>query len=100
MSNDPLFSLNNLSNDPNFNFINTISGNSDVEEEDSHFDFSDSPYFDRNISCNYMDETQYVRLEKNKNKFSYMSLNIQSLPSKFNSFNEMISIRTIVHQML
>ena len=91
MSNDPLFSLNNLSNDPNFNFINTISGNSDVEEEDSHFDFSDSPYFDRNISCNYMDETQYVRLEKNNNKFSYMSLNIQSLPSKFNSFNEMIS---------
>ena len=38
-----------------------------------------------------MDETQYVRLEKNNNKFSYMSLNIQSLPSKFNSFNEMIS---------
>ena len=90
MANDHLFSLNNLSKDPSFNFLHTFSYLTYAEEDESSFDFSDSPYYNRNISCSYIDELTFVNTFNNLPNFSYMSLNIQSLSSKFAEFNELI----------
>ena len=91
MDDELVYSLDNLSNDPAFNFLNTISETTNAEEDYKMYDFSDSPYHNCNILCSYMDETKFSNTYKNLKNFSFMSLNIQSLPSKFIEFNDMIS---------
>jgi exonuclease III len=39
----------------------------------------------------YSDEISYVNLQKTKQNFSVLSVNIQSLPAKFNEFQEFIN---------
>ena len=91
MDDEFTYSLDNFSNDPAFNFLNTISETTDADEDNKMYDFSDSPYNNCNILCSYMDETKFSCTYKNLKKFSFMSLNIQSLPSKFIDLNDMIS---------
>ena len=55
-------------------------------------DVNDSPYSKLKLSCSYMDETQFVTKFSNRKKFSYLSWNIQSLPAKFNEFQEFINV--------
>ena len=85
------FSLPNLSNNPNFDFSNSLFNSNffiNPNHEYNHID--DSPYSNLEMLCNYFDETTFVNKYNTSNKFSYMSLNIQSLPSKFNEFSEFI----------
>ena len=53
-------------------------------------DINDSPYSNLDVQRTYFDENQYVTNFKNLKKFSIHSLNIQSLPSKFTEFQELI----------
>ena len=90
MDNDSDFSLNNLNTNPSFNFCNSLL-NSDLYSLNSHDDnIDDSPYSNLQVQCNYFDENQFASKYFNSNKFSIMSFNIQSLPSKFNEFQELI----------
>ena len=90
MADEPIYSLDNFANDPKFNFLNTLSENTDAEEDNLSYEFSDSPYHNHNVLCSYIDESKFTSTYKNSNNFSYMSLNIQSLPAKYTEFNELI----------
>ena len=50
-----------------------------------------SPYTNHNISCEFYDTNAFISNFKNSSNFSLMSLNIQSLPSKFSDFEELIN---------
>ena len=55
-------------------------------------DFDDSPYHNLNFNCNYHDEDEAVeKLTKNKGNLLCLSLNIQSLPSKFVEFSDLLN---------
>ena len=55
-------------------------------------DFDDSPYHNLNFNCNYHDEDGAVeKLTKNKGNLLCLSLNIQSLPSKFVEFSDLLN---------
>ena len=83
-------SLNNILSDPRFNFLSLFE--EEIEEDpvpdsffiNNHF----SPYANINISCNYIDILNLNELKQGK--LNIMSLNIQSLPAKFNEFSELI----------
>ena len=88
MANLNKFSLNNISSNSEFDFLSLFNN-------DNHAgiinDFvNDSPYADINLSCSYLDESQFVQKFKNFKQLSFMSFNIQSLPSKFADFQELI----------
>jgi Reverse transcriptase (RNA-dependent DNA polymerase)/Endonuclease/Exonuclease/phosphatase family len=91
MDNDMQFSIDNLASDPKFNFLNTVLQNDD--ENDSW----ESPYDNLTNNSVYCDELSYYANYKNCNDFSMMTLNIQSLPSKFNEFNEFVSMLNLNH---
>jgi exonuclease III len=76
-------------NNPNYDFLHRIRNVDD--SNDSHFSINDSPYSDCNIKCNYIDEVGYYEQYKNCKDLAIMSLNVQSLPSKFSEFSEMIA---------
>ena len=59
MDDELVYSLDNLSNDPAFNYLNTMSETTDAEEDYQMYDFSDSPYHNCNILCSHMDETKF-----------------------------------------
>ena len=87
MDNDDLF-LNNLASNPNYDLLKTFCD----YDIDGNFDFSsESPYENANFSCDYIDPVAYSSKFKNIKDITLMSLNIQSLPSKFNDFKELIS---------
>jgi Reverse transcriptase (RNA-dependent DNA polymerase)/Endonuclease/Exonuclease/phosphatase family len=48
-----------------------------------------SPYSDLNIQCNYMDVNQYIASKNNCDKFSFCSLNIQSVHAKFSALEDL-----------
>ncbi len=87
MNNSP-FSLSNLENNQDFNFLEQLS-KSDLFEVSNDIN-NDSPYCNIDLHCKYHDEMQYVSSYANTNAVTYMSLNIQSLQSKFSQFQEMI----------
>ena len=78
MDNDSIYSLKNITNNSSFDFLNLFKNN-DLNDNDINDD-NDSPYNYADFSCTYMDETKFIDTYKNCKKFSYMSLNIQSLP--------------------
>ena len=75
------FSLDNLSNNPAFNFLNVLSNCS--AEDDNSFISIDSPFNSTDISCQYMCEKEFTDKFSSLRKPSVLSLNIQSLASKF-----------------
>ena len=81
------FSLDNLNNSPSFNFFNSLS-NSELYNDEN---YDDSPYSNLDVSCKYYDEIQFTSKFQNVKNFSFLSLNIQSLPAKFNEFQEFIN---------
>ena len=86
------FSLSSLSSNPNFDFSNSLlNSNFFINNNLDNNPNDDSPYSNLDLICNYLDETSFVNKYKATNKFSYFSLNIQSLPSKFNEFSELIN---------
>jgi exonuclease III len=62
-----------------------------LQNNDRFINVKDSPYLDSNIFCSYVDELQFYDKYKGDKRFSVMSLNVQSLPAKFNEFAEMLS---------
>ncbi len=80
----------NLASNPAFDFVKLLL-NSDSTFGNEDDTFEDSPYSYKDISSSYMDETEHCTLFSNINNFSIFSVNIQSLPSKFNEFNELIT---------
>lgn len=88
-------SLDNLSKDKNYDFLNILS--SSVHDSNRASDFfldhnDDSPYFNCKFNCKYVDESNVSIIDKpSKSKLMIMSLNIQSLPSKFNDFEDLIT---------
>ena len=79
------FSLNNLSNNPNFNFLNSLKKHADEDENIPDFTFNNSPYENTLFLCEYSSEIDILKKFKNQNKPSVLSINIQSLQAKFNS---------------
>jgi hypothetical protein len=77
-------SIDNLASDPNFNFLNKLSSNSDDD------DFLSSPYDNIINNSSYLDEYTYHSNFKNCNDFSMLTFNIQSLPANFSQFSEFI----------
>jgi hypothetical protein len=88
------FSLADLMSDPKFDFLHQILSNDCESNQNLNANFSsdvpDNPYSDFSFSCNYYDESQFISKYKNLKKFSFLSLNTQSLPSKHSELSEFI----------
>ena len=85
------FSLNELTINPKFNFLDTLNPNADEDDNLPNFTFTDSPYETATFSCEYLSEVETINKYKNANKPSVLSINIQSLQSKFNNFSTFIN---------
>ena len=90
MDNPIPFSLADLLSNPKFNFLNSFNQSNTSDLPDSYNDVNDNPYDLSTIKCTYMDENQFATCLAFKKKFSFMSLNIQSISSKFSEFSEFI----------
>jgi len=83
------FSINNLSVNPNIDFLNNLFNQGAADDPDN---FSGSPYDSTNISCKYLDPLEYANQNRNSKNVSILTLNIQSLSAKFKEFSELIQI--------
>ena len=91
MASNAEFSLNNLNTNPSFNFSNALYNSDFFRNTNGDENVDDSPYSNIDVHCNYFDENQFVNKYRNITNFSCLSLNIQSLPAKFNEFQEFIN---------
>ena len=91
MGSNDSFSLADLMSDPKFDFLHQFLSN-DCANPNTHFlnDFSDNPYEEFSITSNYFDESQFISKFSNLKKFSFLSLNTQSLPAKYCELSEFI----------
>jgi len=71
---------NEIKSNPELNFLNKILDNDQSDEF-----FIDSPYSLTNFDCSYITENSYINLNHSASKFNILSLNIQSLPAKYES---------------
>jgi endonuclease/exonuclease/phosphatase family metal-dependent hydrolase len=82
------FSIDNFSNDPKYDFLNSLFSN----DEPNPYDYSESPYDVCNISSIYTTEYEFIKLKNVKNQASVMSFNIQSISAKFNEFFNFVAL--------
>ena len=86
--------LGNLSSNKNFDFLNCINSTNPGSQSDAfnflNTDNLDSPYLNSTFSCNYMDEKEFCKNFKKEKRLSIMSLNVQSLASKFADLKELL----------
>jgi len=82
--------LESIERDPDYNFLNKFNTEHDILVFDQN-DLPDSPFKDLENSCNYYDENSLCSKFSTYDNFSAMSINIQSLPAKFNQFNLLIN---------
>ena len=87
--NNNQFSIYNIEGDSSFDFISTLN-NSDPDVS-NNFEFSDSPYDNSTLSCQYIDESKYSCNFGSSNGLILCSINIQSISSKFSEFSQMIN---------
>lgn len=80
-----LLSTENLSQSNIYNFKNLIENNMDNGQRNPD---NDSPYFDIEIDSNYYDIDEFMRLKNAHSNISLLSLNINSLASKFTKFKD------------
>jgi len=81
--------LQDLIDNPNYDFIQQLIKDNDLNDDD--YNYSDSPYDNSSFLCSYVDPLNY-KITYNPNSLSFMSLNIQSLHSKFNEFSDLIAL--------
>jgi hypothetical protein len=86
----PDFSLKNLTSNPTFNFVNNLCDNNDNFDPNSNNFIQDSPYATSIFSCSYSDPVVFAQTNLNLKQFSIMTLNIQSISSKFDELSELI----------
>ena len=86
-------SLNNISRDQAFDFLHTLAMNDTIVHSPSDNNVpDDSPYNNIKLQCSYLNEYQFIEKYKNLNELSFMSFNIQSLPSKFSELQILIQL--------
>jgi hypothetical protein len=90
MANLNNFDIDNLSVNPNFDFIKTLLNKDGNDGAD--FDFVESPYLTSNIRCDYTDPVSYSNDFKNLTELSVLSLNVQSLSAKFSELKDLITL--------
>ena len=79
-----------IDSNPNLNFINKILQTDDNSDNDFLFSNNEfSPYSEINFNCSYTNLEQIHNL--NNSNLSVMSINIQSLPGKFNELSDMLT---------
>jgi hypothetical protein len=88
------FNLGNLTDNPNFDFLKILSSFSDDNDFENSSSFlnnseNDSPYNASSFNSVYTDITSMCNSPLNNN-INIMSLNVQSLPSKFSELNDLI----------
>jgi hypothetical protein len=81
--------LNSLVNNPNFDFISNIST---LPDNSTDFDLIYSPYLISNFHTSYTDTHELIAKINNSKFFTSLSLNIQSLASKYNELKDLINI--------
>jgi len=86
---DDVISLDNIINNPDFDFLSHLMTSNDDNDNNEVLN-NVSPYDNVDSNCIYIDEIDYIREFKDKKNQTFMSLNIQSLPSKFNELEELI----------
>jgi len=83
---DPTFFLQNLASNPQFDFIESLSGNPDDDDDL----YSSSPYESSNFNCSYYDPVKFASEFSNLKNLTIMSINVQSISAKFNELSELI----------
>ena len=86
------FSLGSINVNPNLNFLNILSSNN----KNDQYDFldtndADSPYSNSKFSCYYFHDLDFVNKYKGDKRLKILSLNMQSILSKFSEFKDWIS---------
>ena len=82
--------IDEIDSNANFNFINKILQNDLNSDNDFLFSNNEfSPYSEINFNCSYINPDQIHNL--NNSNLSVMSLNIQSLPVKFNELTDLLA---------
>ena len=80
--------------DPNFDFLHLFATNSDEADSTPLFndpENQDSPYLASKFSTQFMDTLTFSSNFSNSLDISFLTLNIQSLPSKYNELCELIN---------
>jgi len=81
---DNLFNLDSLTINPSYDFINNLQSN-----DNNDFDIQ-SPYDLNTFDCSYSDLESFNLKFNNDPNVSILSLNIQSISSKYNELKEVI----------
>ena len=88
MQSNSKYSLNNIVGDSSFDFLSVLN-DSDPDFE-NNFEFSDSPYDNVSLSCQYIDESEFAVKFSSCTDLTMCSINIQNLSSKFSDLSQMI----------
>jgi len=88
-SDDDVMTLDSIINNPDFDFLTHYL--STVPTDDNDLSNIISPYSNIDMCCKYFDETEFVNEFKLKNEQLFLSLNVQSLPAKFNELEDFIT---------
>jgi len=92
MANNSPFNLSSLVNNPSYDFLNFLTNSEEnADSPDSFTTHSESPYSQSNFLTHYTDITSLSSTLNTNTQLSILSLNIQSLPSKYNDLLELIS---------
>ena len=83
--------LDNVRTDPRFDFLSLFNSVEDDDPVPDSFFINNqcSPYSNLNLSCTYLELEKLPDIKNSK--FNVLSLNIQSLPAKFNELTDLIS---------
>ena len=85
-----VLSLDSIDTNPVYDFLNHLMISNDDNDDNNNVLNNISPYDNVDSNCSYIDELEYIREFGCKTNQTFMSLNIQSLPSKFNELEELI----------
>ena len=92
MANNSPFNLSSLVNNPSYDFLSFLTNSEEnADSPDSFTTHSESPYSQSNFLTHYTDITSLSSTLNTNTQLSILSLNIQSLPSKYNDLLELIS---------
>lgn len=81
------FGLNDLQNLPQFDFKQTFTDGTNLQENFSDFD---NPYENINLSCDYLDTQSFISKYKSVEDISLLSWNIQGLSSHFSQLCDFV----------
>ena len=88
---DSGISLGDLRSQPKYNFLLSVNDQNN-ESISRPFDFGFSPYQDLSLECDYYNEYEIIDICKENENLAILSLNIQSLSSKFDSLSDFLNI--------